>query len=100
MHTNGDEATEAAVEMLERAITAHPRPDHRHTLQHCQMPDLASTGGSKTWGSAATFSPTTFIIGGKRTSPKPWASREPCGWTHAGPLFGSEFPSRFTPMLQ
>lgn len=41
MHTNGDEATEAAVDMLERAITAYPRPDHRHTLQHCQMPDLA-----------------------------------------------------------
>jgi predicted amidohydrolase YtcJ len=41
MHTNGDEASEAAVEMLERALTAHPRPDHRHTLQHCQMPDQA-----------------------------------------------------------
>ncbi len=41
IHTNGDEATEAAVEMLERAITAYPRPDHRHTLQHCQMPDPA-----------------------------------------------------------
>lgn len=41
IHTNGDEATEAAVEMLERALTAHPRPDHRHTLQHCQMPDPA-----------------------------------------------------------
>lgn len=41
IHTNGDEATEVAVEMLERALTAHPRPDHRHTLQHCQMPDPA-----------------------------------------------------------
>jgi predicted amidohydrolase YtcJ len=41
IHTNGDEASEAAVEMLERALTAHPRPDHRHTLQHCQMPDPA-----------------------------------------------------------
>jgi predicted amidohydrolase YtcJ len=41
IHTNGDEATEVAVEMLERALTAHPRPDHRHTLQHCQMPDQA-----------------------------------------------------------
>ncbi len=41
MHTNGDEATELTVEMLERAIIAHPRPDHRHTLQHCQMPDQA-----------------------------------------------------------
>ena len=41
IHTNGDEASEAAVEMLERAMIAHPRPDHRHTLQHCQMPDPA-----------------------------------------------------------
>jgi len=41
MHTNGDEATEATVDMLERALIAHPRPDHRHTLQHCQMPDQA-----------------------------------------------------------
>jgi predicted amidohydrolase YtcJ len=41
IHTNGDEASEAAVEMFERALTAHPRPDHRHTLQHCQMPDPA-----------------------------------------------------------
>ena len=41
MHTNGDEASELTVEMLERAIIAHPRPDHRHTLQHCQMPDQA-----------------------------------------------------------
>ena len=41
IHTNGDEASEAAVEMLGRALTAHPRPDHRHTLQHCQMPDPA-----------------------------------------------------------
>lgn len=41
IHTNGDEASEVAVEMLERALTAHPRPDHRHTLQHCQMPDPA-----------------------------------------------------------
>ena len=41
IHTNGDEASEAAVEMIGRALTAHPRLDHRHTLQHCQMPDPA-----------------------------------------------------------
>ena len=41
IHTNGDEATELTVDMLERAISAYPRPDHRHTLQHCQMPDQA-----------------------------------------------------------
>lgn len=41
IHTNGDEATELAVDMLERTLIAQPRPDHRHTLQHCQMPDPA-----------------------------------------------------------
>jgi predicted amidohydrolase YtcJ len=50
MHTNGDEATEAAVEMMERALIAHPRPDHRHTLQHCQMPDQALYRRIKTLG--------------------------------------------------
>lgn len=37
IHTNGNEATEAAIEAIEEALTAHPRVDHRHTLQHCQM---------------------------------------------------------------
>ncbi len=41
IHTNGDEASEVAVEMIGRALAATPRPDHRHTLQHCQMPDEA-----------------------------------------------------------
>jgi predicted amidohydrolase YtcJ len=50
IHTNGDEATEVAVEMFERALTAHPRPDHRHTLQHCQMPDPALFHRIKTLG--------------------------------------------------
>jgi predicted amidohydrolase YtcJ len=41
IHTNGDEASELATEMIGRALTAHPRLDHRHTLQHCQMADEA-----------------------------------------------------------
>jgi predicted amidohydrolase YtcJ len=41
IHTNGDEATEVALDALEAALTATPRPDHRHTLQHCQMADAA-----------------------------------------------------------
>ena len=41
IHTNGDEASEVATEMIGRAIAAHPRADHRHTLQHCQMADEA-----------------------------------------------------------
>ena len=41
MHVNGDEASELMIDAIEAAITAHPRRDHRHTLQHCQMADEA-----------------------------------------------------------
>jgi len=41
IHTNGDEASDLATEMVGRVLGAHPRPDHRHTLQHCQMADEA-----------------------------------------------------------
>jgi predicted amidohydrolase YtcJ len=38
-HTNGDEASEAAIDAIERVVTRAPRADHRHTLQHGQMID-------------------------------------------------------------
>jgi predicted amidohydrolase YtcJ len=37
IHVNGDEASEAALDALDRAMRNHGRGDHRHTLQHCQM---------------------------------------------------------------
>lgn len=41
IHTNGDEATEVVLDAIEEALAAHPRWDHRHTLQHCQMANEA-----------------------------------------------------------
>ncbi len=41
MHVNGDEASELMIDALEAVLTEHPRRDHRHTLQHCQMADEA-----------------------------------------------------------
>ena len=41
IHVNGDEATDVAIDAFEHALTRNPRPDHRHTLQHCQMADAA-----------------------------------------------------------
>lgn len=38
-HTNGDEASEAAIDAIERVLARAPRFDHRHTLQHGQMID-------------------------------------------------------------
>jgi predicted amidohydrolase YtcJ len=41
VHVNGDEATDVALDAFARALTRHPRPDHRHTLHHCQLADAA-----------------------------------------------------------
>ena len=41
IHTNGDEASELMLDAIEAAQEAHYRPDHRHTLQHCQMADAS-----------------------------------------------------------
>ncbi len=40
-HTNGDEATQLSIELLEKALLKFPTPDHRYTLQHCQLADAA-----------------------------------------------------------
>ena len=50
IHTNGDEATALAIEALEAALAAHPRPDHRHTLQHCQLASPAQFTRMKALG--------------------------------------------------
>lgn len=37
VHCNGDEATEVFVSAVEEVLERHPRWDHRHTVQHCQL---------------------------------------------------------------
>ncbi len=40
-HTNGDEATEMVLDTFGPALKEVPSPDHRFTLQHCQLADAA-----------------------------------------------------------
>jgi predicted amidohydrolase YtcJ len=40
-HTNGNEATDLALDCMADALTASPRADHRFTLQHAQLADPA-----------------------------------------------------------
>ncbi|MDU8925857.1 amidohydrolase [Alisedimentitalea sp. MJ-SS2] len=47
-HTNGDQATQMALDMLEPALKANPSPDHRFVLQHCQLADAAQFRKMKT----------------------------------------------------
>ena len=55
IHTNGDEATDAAIDAIEAAQIAHPRQDHRHTLQHCQMANAAQFRRMKALGMCANL---------------------------------------------
>jgi len=41
VHCNGDEAVDVLLDAVEAVLAEHPRADHRHTVQHCQ---LASPG--------------------------------------------------------
>ncbi len=36
-HCNGDETVDVFLDAVEQVLTAAPRPDHRHTVQHCQL---------------------------------------------------------------
>jgi predicted amidohydrolase YtcJ len=55
IHTNGDEASEVAIEAVERALMAAPRWDHRHTLQHAQMADAGQFRRMKALGMCANL---------------------------------------------
>ncbi|GAA1209701.1 amidohydrolase [Prauserella alba] len=41
VHCNGDQATQLFLDTLETILTAHPRPDHRHTCTHSQLSTAA-----------------------------------------------------------
>ncbi|MEZ5279765.1 MAG: amidohydrolase [Acidimicrobiales bacterium] len=36
-HCNGDQAAEVFIDAVDQALRNHPRWDHRHTVQHCQL---------------------------------------------------------------
>ena len=49
-HTNGDEATEMVLDTIAPALRDTPHPDHRFTLQHCQLADAAQFRRMNTLG--------------------------------------------------
>jgi len=56
-HTNGDEATDLALECIEAALQAQPARDHRFTLQHCQLADAAQFRRMKALGMCVNLFP-------------------------------------------
>lgn len=56
-HTNGDEATDLALDCLETALRRQAGPDHRFTLQHCQLGDPAQFRRMKALGMCVNLFP-------------------------------------------
>lgn len=54
-HCNGDQATQLFIDAVEYALEAHPRWDHRHTVQHCQMTTPAQYRKMKALGMSANI---------------------------------------------
>jgi hypothetical protein len=64
LHTNGDQATELVLDTMQAALAEHPAPDHRFTLQHCQLADAAQFRRMKALGMCANlFANHTFYWG-------------------------------------
>ncbi|WBU36721.1 amidohydrolase [Homoserinibacter sp. YIM 151385] len=55
VHCNGDEATELMLDTVERILTRHPRPDHRHTVTHSQLSTAAQYRRMKALGLCANI---------------------------------------------
>ena len=56
-HTNGDEATELVLDTLTLALRKNPSPDHRFTLQHCQLANAAQFRRMKALGMCVNLFP-------------------------------------------
>jgi predicted amidohydrolase YtcJ len=56
-HTNGDEATELVLDSVERGLKINPAPDHRFTLQHCQLANAAQFRRMKSVGMCVNLFP-------------------------------------------
>ena len=75
IHTNGDEATEVAMDALESVLAEYPRWDHRHTLQHCQMADAAQFRRMARLGMCANLFANHLYFWGMRITRTPWDPR-------------------------
>ncbi len=69
VHCNGDEAVDVYLEAVEDLLTEHPRFDHRHTVQHCQLTSPGQYRKMKALGMCANvFANHTWFWGDQHAS--------------------------------
>lgn len=60
IHCETDRAIEQVLVALERAIEAHPRDDHRHRIEHCEIPTVDQLDRMAKAGIIAAMQPAFF----------------------------------------
>ncbi len=105
-HCNGDEATEVFLDAVEAALRAHPRWDHRHTVQHCQLTTAAQYRRMAALGMCANiFSNHLYYWGDQHrditVGPERAAGMDACATAHReGVPFSIHSDTPVTPMGQ
>ncbi|MFV0525312.1 MAG: amidohydrolase [Acidimicrobiales bacterium] len=105
-HCNGDEASEVFIDAVATALERHPRADHRHTVQHCQLTTPAQYRRMAALGMQANiFSNHIFYWGDQHhdvtLGPDRAAAMDACATAHReGVRFAIHADTPVTPMGQ
>lgn len=66
IHAIGERAIEQAISAYQRAIDKYPRDDHRHRLEHCELPLLRHIARARELGLIISVQPAyEYVWGGK-----------------------------------
>ena len=60
VHCETDGAIEQVLSAMEKALAAHPRTDHRHRIEHCEIPTLDQLDRMAAHGILAAMQPAFF----------------------------------------
>ena len=98
-HTNGDEASQVAIDAIGRVLARAPRPGHRHTLQHGQMIDRAQFRRMAALGLSVNLFANHLWYWGDQHHDRAWAPTVPTAWTPAAARWtrACAWPSTATP---
>lgn len=85
VHANGDSAIEMVLEAITLAQEEHPRQDHRHRIEHCQVPTQAQLTRMKALGVYPNFFVSHIYFWGDihvqhTLGPKRAANMDPLAW--------------------
>jgi len=82
IHCETDGAIEQVLSAMEKAIAAHPRDDHRHRIEHCEIPTLDQVERMGRAGIIASMQPAFFPHLVTWEDYEAWFGPERMRWIH------------------